>query len=350
MDAKLTYLFFLSFAACLVSSCASDAPESMDSGKGAELSFAVSGLSRASVTTSINKFAVYGDTKLPADATAEPVVIFNNTEVEYRKDSDSWYYNNTQYWYPNREHSFVAVSPVSVLEAGNNPRYSNSQLSFTYTIPTTDGSGTLSSNSDVNDIIVATYRKLYDKDSFISTVESRVTLKFGHILSLINIAPALDDNIMKNDEYILIRKLELSGVTTKARFDIVPAPRQSNNETDDMVVDVTGQEDGNLTIRFNEPVKIFNNRKNVSLFKNDDAIIMLPRVFAAGSDAKFIISYSINDDPEIKQISLSLDNRSWESGKSYAYKFTIDRIGLLHSEQTTIVNWDVTDAGNVDVY
>lgn len=343
MYAKLTYILIC--IACLASACNSDTPDDVVLAKGAELSFDVSNLSRASVTTSFNQFAVYGDINHPADDVRPPVVLFDKTEVNYK--DGGWSYEGTQYWVPKYEHSFVAISPLSVLETGN-PQYLNSKLSFTYTIPTTDG--TLSKNSDVSDIIAATHRRLYemDDDEFVTTARSKVTFKFSHILSLINFAPSLDDNIMKNDEFILFRKMELSGFKTKADFSILPATRQSNSQTDDMVVNINGHEaTGNLTLEFPEPVKVLNNRQSVSLLDSNDAVIMIPQAFDADSDANIILSYTINDDPEVKQLILPLNNQKWDSGKSYTYKFAISRNGAYFNT-TTITDWDVVDAGNIN--
>lgn len=358
MYAKLTYLFFIPLAVCLASSCTSEKADNAESGKGPELSFAVSGLTRASVTTSFDEFAVYGDIRRPANDILSPVVLFDKTEVKYN-ETKGWSYEGTQYWMPECEHSFVAISPSSVLGAGSAPRYLNSQLSFTYTLPTTGG-GKLSSNSDVTDIIAATHRRLYDKDEFVKDDEdesvnkdanNKVTFKFSHILSLINLAPALNDNIMKNDEYIQFSKLELSGFKTKADFSILPASRLSNSPTDDMVIDVANLEGtGNLTIEFPEPVKVLNDHRYVSLLDANDAIIMLPQAFADGSEAKITLYYTVNDSSEEKRIILPLNNRggAWEWGKSYTYRVIIDRKGPSIAE-TTIKDWEVLDVGDIDV-
>lgn len=342
MDSKLTYLYLLSFVACLLSSCSSDAPDNVDP-KGSEMSFTVSELSRAAVTTTINipgsKFAVYGDRKFPVDNNTEPSVIFNKTEVEYI--NNSWSYNNPQYWFPNNEHSFVAVYPVSVLDTDNKPQYSNSKLSFTYTLPTSDGINV--KPNDVTDILAATHRRLYYQGDGIP-----VSLRFSHLLSLINIAPALDDNLMDMEAYIQFHKLELTGLKTKATFNILPAQRLSNNQTDDRVIDVSGHEgEGNLTIEFNEPKKIMNRRDNVKLFDDNDAIIMLPQIFGSDTQTKLVLTYTLNNDTQTKQLSIPLDLLGWESGKSYTYRFTIGRNGP-HFDTTTITSWEMLNVGNVD--
>lgn len=339
MYSKLTNLLLLIFIACLASSCNSDTPDNQEVSKGTEVTFAVSGQTRASGTVSFNKFAVYGDIKHPDDDITNPVILFNKTVVEYI--NDSWSYEGTQYWLPKYEHSFVAITPLSVLEADNNPQYLNSKLSFIYTIPTTDNNKS-SDPRNITDILAATHRRLYNDNDIVTTT----TFQFGHIMSRINLAPALDDNVMNNDEFIAIHKIELSGLKTKAKFNIIPASRQSNSQTDDRVINVTDQElSGNFTIELPKPVKVANNRENISLFGDNDAIIMIPQTFAADSDAQFILSYTINNESAVHQIVLPLAGKQWETGKSYTYKFTFSRKGL-HSESTTIADWEVLNVGN----
>lgn len=340
MKAKQTYIFVISFVAFLLSSCASDVADDVEVSKGCEMSFAVAGITRASVTTSFNEFTVYGDLRNAEEASSHRVVLFDKTKVEYK--GSEWTYAGTQYWFPNREHSFVAVSPSSALESAA-PLYSNSRLSFTYTIPVTNG--ILKKNSDVSDIIVATHRKYYEldeKNSFVVDPQTKVTLNFGHLLSLINLAPAFSDNILKEDAYMLIHKVELSGFKTKADFKITPASLQSNAQTDDMVVEVDARKDGEgtLTIEFANPVKIFNNGQNVTLFDSNDAILMLPQDFADDSEAKITLYYKFNDDPAENKDSILLNNLKWESGKSYLYKFTFGRIGV-NFDSYEINPWNV---------
>lgn len=344
MYAKLTYILSLAAcAACLLSSCSSDSPDVPGGGKSSEVSFDVSDLTRASVTTSFTQFAVYGDLKPSESIDVDQKTIFNKTEVNYK--DGIWGYEGVQYWIPEHEHSFVAVSPVSALETAGIPQYSNSRLSFTYIIPTA-ADNRVASHGDVKDIIVATHRRLHH-DGDINTT---ATFRFGHIMALVNLAPSLNDNVMSTEEYIRIHKIELSGFKTKATFSILPASRQSASPTDDRVIDITAQErEGTLAIEFNEPVKVSNDRENVSLLDANDAIIMLPQAFASDSDAKIIISYTVNDDDSMKQGTLPLMSQKWDSGKSYTYRFTISRTGL-HAEETTITDWEVLNVGNIDAH
>lgn len=326
--------------ACLVSACSSDTPDEVEVSKGAEMSFAVADRSRATVTTSFDEFTVYSDLKDPENETANPVVQFDKTQVVYR--DNEWSYDVKQYWYPQHEHSFVAISPSSVLDNGATPLYSNSRLSFTYTIPTT--AGILNKKDDVSDIITATHRRFYDKDKyfFIADSVSKIILKFDHILSMVNFAPELNDDFLHDDGYVTFHKLEFSGFKTKATINILPASRSSNNETDDRVVSVTGQEgDAKYTVEFTNPKIVTNNKEKVSLFENNDALIMLPQVFASDSQAKIILTYTINDDTQPKQLTVALKNITWQTGMSYTcvIPFTIDKSELTIGT-TGILDWE----------
>lgn len=321
MYPKLKYLYFLPvFVACLVASCASDAPESKQEEekieRGAELSFTTADLTRA-ITTGFGEFAVYGDMKFTGNEGAVPLVVFNKTGVRYL--NDSWSYEGTQYWYHHHEHSFVAITPSAVLETGS-AQYSGSRLSFTYTVPTTGGS--IADRNSITDILAATHRRQYVEvrdESGRLQPEPGVKLKFSHIMSLVNVTLALDDDLMKTNEFVLIHKMELSGIRTRAAFNISPAERASGNQTDDCVVEVTGHDgDATLTIEYAEPRKLINKGSSASFFAADDALIMLPQVFAADSRAKITFTYTVNGDAEVpKKVAILLKDVKWECGKSY---------------------------------
>lgn len=335
MHARLTYIFFFSLAALLISSCESETPGNIDLGKGTEMSFDVSNSTRASVTSSFNKFAVYGDMKFFSDNNVvNPIILFNKTEVEYI--DNSWTYKGaTQYWLPRHEHTFVAISPLSVLETGT-PLYSNSRLSFIYSIPTTEGK--LLKNNDVTDIIAATHRRLFNDNDENTTA----TFHFGHILSLINIAPELDDKEMRDDDVLKIHKLELSGFSTTATINIIPALRQSNSQTDDWVIDIDKYEgEGVFSVSFTTPIEVKNHDGKVYIFDANDAIIMLPQLFAADSQAKIVLTYTMNDGSQESLLTVPLKRIRWESGKSYTYRLLLDKYGLK-LETMTISDWEET--------
>lgn len=322
---KHLHTYLLPFIACLVFSCVSDSPDYTAPDNETELTFTVAELSRASVTTGINtpgsKFAVYGDIKVSEASNADPTIIFNKTEVEYV--GNTWSYDNTQYWFPKHDHSFVAIFPVSIVSPENDPQYSGSELSFTYTIPASSENEI--AKNDVVDILGATHRRYYEPGDVVLPV----SLRFSHMMTLINIGMSMNDNVMGTDAYIQLKKIEFSGLKNKATFKILPAQILSNNQTDDRLIDVIDQEgETKMTIEFAESKKIMNLAETVSLFDANDAIIMLPQEFAADSQAKIIFTYAVNDEQETAQVSCPLKLMKWESGKSYLYNFMIERTGV----------------------
>ena len=316
---KTLLVSLLTAATCVFYACSSDAPEVTSPKNPQEVEFATADVSRA-VTTNINyigsRFALFGDMKY---STGSPVEIFRNVEVKY--NGDAWNYAGMQYWFPNHEHSFVAIYPAEVFKNDDGARYVNSRLSFSYTIPTTDG--TILDKDGTLDLLVATHRRMYNAGG-----DNTIFLRFGHLMSLINFAPAFSDNLLSDDAYILLHRLELLEIATQARFDILPASRQSGNQTDDMEVDVATQETDNPAMTFTTPVKVKNHAESTNLFVLADALIMLPQSFSAESEAKIVFYYSINDETTMRQVELPLNNQRWELNNRYTYKFTIERSGL----------------------
>lgn len=349
MLTRLKYLITALLAGCMLTACSSDEPEASS----CEMKFDIYSLSRSVTTISTiteNPFAIFGD-MIPKESADDPstrTVVYENTPVKFI--NSAWTTPDPQYWYHNHLHSFVAVHPASLFTmADATTQYLNSQLSFSYTLP--------SDYKLTTDILAATHRRHYiddreyDKDgNLVRGGADVVYLRFAHLMSQINLAPALADNIMDEEEYIEFRKIELSGFKTKATFKVTPASLLTATQTDDREIEVTGQgEEGSYAIEFKTPVKVKNDRKNVNLFDDDEAIIMVPQTFGADSEAEISFYYTINNDPSIKQVTLPLKIQTWATGKSYTYKFKIDRTGP-HFASPIITDWDVINVGNIDVH
>ena len=141
------------------------------------MKFDISSVSRSAVTTAANitanPFAVFGD-MIPseiADNHSARTIIYHNTPVTYNEAKAAWTTPAPQYWYPKHDHSFVGVHPASALSAADaNIQYSNSQLSFTYTLPT--------DHTKVTDILSATQRRRFGS----GTTEAVVYLRFENVI------------------------------------------------------------------------------------------------------------------------------------------------------------------------
>ncbi|MDE5785081.1 MAG: fimbrillin family protein, partial [Duncaniella sp.] len=129
---------------------------------------------------------------------------------------------------------------------------------------------------------------------------------------------------------------------------LLPAPMQSNNQTDDMVLAITSQQRGTIILPFTTPVKVENNATNVNLFADNGSILMLPLNFEADSEAKITFYYTVNGEDLMKQVTIPLNSQKWESGRSYTYKFIIDRSGLKW-ENCEITPWNRVSGDDITV-
>lgn len=131
------------------------------------------------------------------------------------------------------------------------------------------------------------------------------------------------------DEYILFHKIEIIGIKTKASFCFTPASlAEGKDRTDECTATYTpsGGEVRTLTYDYSDnPKKLTNNKKNVSIFNNSEAVMVLPQVFSADSEARIVLTYTVNDDEPLRRITLPLKGQTWEMGANYTYKFTIEK-------------------------
>lgn len=337
--AKILDKLFLSgviFVCCWMISCSSDTPDAVGD-KAAEMSFNVPDLSRASLTTSLDRFAIYGDMRSTGADSNGLTTIFNRTEVV--KTGDIWSYNGTQYWFTKHEYSFVAVYPLSVLESENNPKYETSKLSFSYSLPLSEDN--LIKEKDVKDIVAATHHRLYNEGD----VATPVILRFNHLMSLISFSLENVDKTDSNQQTFFLHNLGLSGLSTSASFTILPAELQSNSMTDDRMIEVSGQEgSGLMVMEYDDPINVTTGTGEVSL-------IMLPQTLAEDSEAVLTLTYSLEEDGDTAQASVPLKGLVWETGKIYNYRLQVnsDNPGELVFESATITDWKVADAGNFEM-
>ena len=323
MHTSLRHHLIAPIALCLLAACSSEEP--VEQSKGATLEFAVrteEAVSRANNVT-FNQFAVF--TEMMGDDSHNTMLIMDNVPVTFDQENDQWVYGVTQYWFPKFEYTFIGVTPNSVLSASNaNRKYSNSQLVFTYTMP--------SDCRQVDDILTATHRRLYEDGT-----EGNVVMRFHHLLSQINVAPRFDDNEQNDTDVLKFHKFELSGVAKTATFSLTPASLQSSDRTDDWVLDISVY-DGTIsyTVEFDTPIQLTNHGGSKNLFEN--GLLMLPQTITPEADCKIILTYSINDDKEPSLLTIPLNNLQLGSGMSSTFNFIFDKMGLK-METFTINPW-----------
>lgn len=307
-------------------SCSKDEPGA----SGYEMKFSATIPTRVVSTTESSitdaPFAIFGDMipSLIADKPSARTIIFNNEQVTYI--GSEWSTVTTQYWYPGHLHSFVAIHPASVLSSDDAVhQYIGSQLSFRYIPP--------SGYKQLSDVLVATHCR-----NFTLGTVGTVPMKFGHVMSLINVMPVLNETLMDESIFIKIHKVELAGCKDNALFTIKPASLQTSDQTDDNIISITEQKGkGKSTVEFDDPIIVFNNNEYVSLFSENDGFIVLPQKFSTDSDARIVVTYSINNTGRLRQNVIPLQGNECRSGKAYDVKFQIDMSAFDIS--SSIVAW-----------
>lgn len=333
MYSRLRHIILFVTVGWLLSSCVSDVPGGEDTVQGREVQFAVSDETRASVTTdkTIQKapFAVYGDMKFPENT--PPLVVFNNTEVRY--NGNRWTYGATQYWFPKHEHSFVALHPAGAVT----PSYSNSTLSFTYTLPDNFAS--------THDLMAATHRRKVPEENNPSYSAGPVRFGFFHILSRVNFQ-------VKNDgaaEMVRVTEIKLEGVDKTGTFTIAPAPLSSgSSQTDDYTLSWDGISN-KAPITTNIRVDIPKDEER-PLFPDNNALLVIPQ--PQNKDVIMSITYTLIDagaDDEEQTLTAETPIGGWEMGKVYTYAITVSETTNKIYVTVSVKDWISGSDNDVDV-
>ena len=285
-------------------------------------------LARAVVTTSetlTNKpFKLFGDVNRTGEYYPGLKEMFGGTKVTFK--NNRWDYGAKQYWLMGQEHSFVAIHPYDIPEI-TDISYSNSTLSFKYSLP--------QDLNAANDLLIATHRRKYTLDS-----AKPVKFNFIHILPRINVAPALDEVLMyedetdrenypyNKDEYILIRSLEIRSFKATGSFTLTPDPLAGSMTNDKFTLGYAVETEEKLvSIKFefeDKPIKVTNNNETVYVIDKEAPIVMIPQTFKTPL-AEIVLEYTVNDDEPRRKIIIPLNGKTWEMGKMYTYKFTIEK-------------------------
>ena len=336
MNSKTVNLHFFSLAAvCIASSCASDRPDNTE-GAGLEVSFATSGVTRASVTTDINTegsgFIVFGDMLRvsPESSDNTPTLTFFKTEVEY--DGKSWHYDDIRYWLPNYEYSFVAIHPVSLItKNADNFQYGSSGLSCTYSIPVAEDNVLQSEKLD--DLIAANHRRRVIEGS--STSILPVNLRFFHILTRINFLLKYEGSA----EAIRVTEIELDGVNKSGTFTLTPAPISAGGtQTDDYTLVWSDHSEGGTIIA---PVNAeVSSGQTQTLFPDDNALFMIPQPDNKDIIMKITYICDNGDKPETQTLTAQAPIGGWEAGKIYSYSLAVN---IEEQDKDMRISVDVKD-------
>lgn len=353
---------------CAATSCASGMePETVE--RGDEIQVEVNQPASRSVVTnnSILKqhpFMICGDINRTGEYYPGLKVIFNGRKVEYKGDEQTgkWDYGTPIYWLMGQEHSFVAIHPYLDAVLGiTDWSYSDSKLAFTYTVPKNEDG--ITDYDKMWDILFATHRRNYNMDN-----AGAIKFVFRHLMSQINIEPALNEELMYPDEtnkdmypdnqpeFIQIKRFELYGLKTSAKFSFTPDPLENNaNQTDacHVTYEVDDNSKSHAVMSFKGVKQVTNNQTHVNICKDDDTLLVLPQEVDQ-EEAEIVLYYTINtdhqDDNVVRKITFPLHGlpiTKWESGKIYTYRFTVEKAYTGQIKDGSIT-WEVKDSNITD--
>ncbi|MDE6283636.1 MAG: fimbrillin family protein [Muribaculaceae bacterium] len=335
MYLKLRYIIILIALCGLMTSCTSDTTAEPDAGAEVEVTFVTADPSRAVALSGINTegstFAIYGDMKFMNSD--RPVNVFGGNAVTYR--SGKWTYEDTQYWFPQHEHSFIAMHPAGATGLSET-EYSNSQLSFTYTLP--------DNFEDARDLLVATHRRMY---SGMSSSANPVMLRFWHIMSRINFMM----NCYEPADKISV-SIELQGVNKTGTFSIIPAPLSSGGEqTNDYIFSWTDLlNNGTFSIDVTDIDTNEEGEAGTSLFPDNNALFMIPQPDNKDIIMKITCTLYDADAEPVDQFGSEMPIAGWKAGKMYTYSLTVQpSIKDIYIDHVNVKEWKSGSDNNIDV-
>ncbi len=327
----------------LIASCDSSEPVGPTSDTAME--FDVAAISRSSETTSDNitalPFVVYSDMKrLSSTSDNDFIKVHDATEVKYNAQSKKWSYDNTQYWFPDFQYSFVALHPLDA--TGITERaYQNNRLKLNYTQP--------KDYSSASDILVSAHRRNCEEGE-----KDAVSFNFAHILTNMQIlisykGPSSGPTSIKVDNLIL------KEVPVKSLYSIQPAPLTGDSKmtydwvySEDSQKGWTVESRGSVEISFPSaaPREIQANQGAFPLFTNGDALLLLPNPADPDSEAGLELNYTTNTG-ETESVYAPLPAKGWEPGTKITLSMVIGASAVQMSY--TVEDWKEGTTTNTTV-
>lgn len=321
---QLRYIMLYAASLCMLASCKSgdDSPED-----NAEMTFVTEVNSRTEITGSDNitnfPFLVYGDMiRISQQPNQTLLTNFTGEEVRFDNSAGKWVYDKTRLWFPGFQYSFIGLHP-SATPNMSGIDYSDSQLKFTYTLP--------SDFRNTDDLLIATHRRNYFEGK-----TDAVRFKFGHILSNLNIVVSYNNPTIDASKQLIVNSITFKNIPTKASYSISPAKLTGNSfmTYDWMYGDGTADgwsvlDRGDVSVRFYQlgggAGMIPNDSKEHPLFSNSSALLLLPN---PDNPTEMTISYTTfdNSSPNSRDYEETATiPGGWNAGMSYALKISISQ-------------------------
>ncbi len=337
---RLSNIILVPATLCLMAtSCQSGADEPPTS-RGNKVVFATEVASRTTLVSNSNitdhSFLVYGDMKRIDPQPGDPLItILNGAEVSYDPSARQWSYDDTRYWFPEFQHSFVALYPATT-PCVSARQYSNSKLTFTYRYP-------IDNYKDATDVLVTAHRRNYDGQN-----GGDIVFRFGHILSNFNINSKYT-NPVAGAQPLVINEITFYNIPVRGDYSITPSPITGGSS---MTYDFDPAPDtydgwsiterGILKIEFpasgDEARILPPDEKTYSLFSNSDGLLLIPNPDVS---TEMMVKYTVYDDGEwrLKTERFAVP-QGWRSGYSYTLSLHIDNRKVLFN--IDVAEWEYT--------
>ncbi len=339
---RLKYTVQMTAALLLLSACQSGADEPEVTYN--EMVFATEVSSRAYPVSNSNitslPFAVFGDmTGTDDSADNNPVKIYDDTEVKYDASVKQWLCEDTRYWFPHFQYSFVALHPAKAACLSDyDYSVSDNQLSFTYKQP--------DDYKTTSDLLIATHRRNYNEG-----VTFPVSFTFKHILSNINIAVTYI-NPAPGTLPLKITGITFKNIPTGARYAVSPASLSPDGIMTYNFAYEPGTLDG-WTIHDTGDVEINSSEEYIASIPNDDKrhevftennpLFLLPN---PKDDTVMEVKYTVLDDNggSKEYTDTTVIPKGWMPGRKYLLslqiknertQFSIDVIDWIETKPIT---------------
>lgn len=336
---KLKYLLLTLPVICGSTGCASEDAESIELHDDVEITFSHATESRSTYTTTGNltnkSFAVFGDMrfKRETDPASPNTIVLNGAEVKF--SNNAWTYNDTQFWFPDHVHSFVALHPFSAIGSLiSGVQYTGSRLSFNYTHP--------SNSLNTADLLIATHRRDYSSAN--PNAKDDVTLPFRHIMTAVEFTAKYTEPLAYNNQNnrIHVKKIELDGVSVRGSYTVIPddisgTVLNSYSNADSWTITGTGS----VTFQSNSPTWICNIPTDPAkpVFTNADALIMLPKAKGDVPMRLYFDLYVNGDKVAEHTVSTTISDAVWKAGEKVTYNLVIS-VGKVIIGGCTIEPWE----------
>lgn len=253
--------------------------------------------------------------------------------------SNTWTYDNVQYWLPNSVFYFFAAYPHDIGFKHYRAELDGEYFMIYYLNITADGS------ADTEDILTA--QNVTNTNNAYNTT---VPLTFRHLLTKINLTISQNTDIDSEFEYY-VTKVTISGLYGSATYVISP-----NNEEfldgfdidgDSAITLVQNYESNPVCLREDygsgrqsKPLKVW----------GEDGVMLIPHEIAQnGVQIRVDYLYDVNpDDDELgspKFVEGYIPAITWQSNTSINYNIAIANTSFINFSQPTIEPWGSPQTG-----